>query len=188
MDRQKIQKLQNQIWTTRISRVNAERRLVKKENFIQFINIYYSCATIIFSILPAANSTSELGFVTTCMSICLLITILYTSTQRYMDHAREYRTNYTKLQWLEMQLNQENITDETVLDIQKEYCELMDSAWNHTPYDYYCTICESKKEYREAIMTRHICFSYHFGKAWRALLMICLVALPIIVYYYFGVR
>ena len=33
-----IKVLKDQIWTTRVSRINAERRLVKKEKFIQGIN------------------------------------------------------------------------------------------------------------------------------------------------------
>ena len=48
---EKYKDLSDQIWTTRISRVNAEKRLVNKEAFFQGINIYYSCVTIIFSIL-----------------------------------------------------------------------------------------------------------------------------------------
>ena len=51
MDKEKIKQLQDQIWTTRISRVNAEKRMVNKNGFIQGINVYYSCVTIIFSIL-----------------------------------------------------------------------------------------------------------------------------------------
>ena len=53
-----IKRLKDQIWTTRVSRINAERRLINKEKFIQAINIYYSCVTIIFSILSINNSKS----------------------------------------------------------------------------------------------------------------------------------
>lgn len=47
MDKEKIKQLQDQIWTTRISRVNAEKRMVNKNGFIQGINVYYSCVTIV---------------------------------------------------------------------------------------------------------------------------------------------
>ena len=30
-----IKRLKDQIWTTRVSRINAERRLINKEKFIQ---------------------------------------------------------------------------------------------------------------------------------------------------------
>ena len=53
--------LANQIWTTRVSRVNAEKRLINKESFFQAINIYYSCLTIIFSILTLLNGNEKNG-------------------------------------------------------------------------------------------------------------------------------
>jgi len=37
---EKKKTLANQIWTTRVSRVNAEKRLINKESFFQAINIY----------------------------------------------------------------------------------------------------------------------------------------------------
>ena len=130
-----IQVLKDQIWTTRVSRINAERRLVKKEKFIQGINIYYSCVTIIFSILSLINGDNNLSLITTFMSICLLVTILYLNAERYMDHARDYRSNYTALHKLEMRLEKSGITPKEIEEIRLEYCDLLDSAWNHTTYD-----------------------------------------------------
>ena len=61
MDKEKIKKLRDQIWTTRVSRVNAEKRLVNKNSFIQGINIYYSCVTILFSILALINNDKHVS-------------------------------------------------------------------------------------------------------------------------------
>ena len=57
----KYKDLPDQIWTTRISRVNAEKRLINKEAFFQAINIYYSCVTIIFSILTLLDNNEKLS-------------------------------------------------------------------------------------------------------------------------------
>ena len=35
------QKLEDQIWFTRVSRTKAENRLIEKEHFAQFINIIH---------------------------------------------------------------------------------------------------------------------------------------------------
>lgn len=94
----KYKDLSDQIWTTRISRVNAEKRLINKEAFFQGINIYYSCVTIIFSILTLLNKNEKLSLMTVFMTISLLIVILYLNGQKYLEHAREYRKNYTELQ------------------------------------------------------------------------------------------
>ena len=96
MDKEKIKQLKDQIWTTRISRVNAEKRMVNKNGFIQGINIYYSCVTIMFSILSLINNDNKLGLVTTFMTIAVLIAVLYLNSLRYTEIAREYRKNYTK--------------------------------------------------------------------------------------------
>lgn len=135
-----IKRLKDQIWTTRVSRINAERRLINKEKFIQAINIYYSCVTIIFSILSINNDDNQLSLITTFMSICLLVTILYLNSQRYMEFARDFRTNYTSLQKLEMLLDNEDILPQRIEEIQMEYCNLMDSACNHIQYDYYSSV------------------------------------------------
>ena len=77
MDNLKINKLKDQIWVTRISRVNAEARLQNKEKFVQGINVYYSCVTIVYSILSYVNHDDSLSLVTIFMTISLLITIMH---------------------------------------------------------------------------------------------------------------
>ena len=42
LDEQQIAEFGNQIWCTRVSRVNAEKRLKHKEAFAEGLNIYYS--------------------------------------------------------------------------------------------------------------------------------------------------
>ena len=91
----KYKDLSDQIWTTRISRVNAEKRLIDKESFFQAINIYYSCVTIIFSILALLNNNEKLSLMTVFMTISLLVAILHLNGQKYLKQAREYRKNYT---------------------------------------------------------------------------------------------
>ncbi len=182
-----VNALKDQIWTTRVSRINAERRLVKKERFIQAINIYYSCVTIIFSILSIKNDDNQLSLVTTFMSICLLVTILYLNAQRYTEHARDYRSNYTSIHRLEMRLENENIDASQVEEIRLEYCDLMDSAWNHIPYDYYCTVYQSSGDYRTSRWKKNVIAGFLWGKTWRAAVMISLLLLPIVVYYLCGV-
>lgn len=101
---EKYKGLADQIWTTRVSRVNAEKRLIAKESFAQGVNIYYSCVTIIFSILSLVHKDDKLSLMTVFMTISLLIVILYLNNQKYLEHAREYRKNYTALQKLEFEL------------------------------------------------------------------------------------
>lgn len=181
------QVLKDQIWTTRVSRINAERRLIRKEKFIQGINIYYSCATFIFSILSLINGDNNLSLITTFMSICLLVTILHLNAERHLDHARGYRRNYTALHKLEMRLENTSITPEEIEKIRLKYCNILDSAWNHTPYDYYCAVFQSSGDYRTKHWKSTVLAGFYWGKFWRSVVMTALLALPIVMYYWRGV-
>ena len=182
MDNEEIKKIRDQIWTTRISRVNAEKRLLNKNSFVQGINIYYSCITIIFSILSVIYNDNALSLITTFMTIALLVGVLYLNSLRYVDLARDYRTNYTQLHKLEFELDDSQLTDERIKQIKNQYCELLDSSCNHISYDYYCTVHGSKGDYREANWKR-VRRYYYWGFSWRLLVKVFIVLLPIAVYF-----
>lgn len=174
--------LKNQIWTTRISRVNAEKRLVKKESFCQGINVYYSCATIIFSILSLLKHDDTLSLMTIFMTISLLIVILYLNSQKYLENAREYRKNYTQLQMLEFKIRhiKEN-EDEKLEKIEEKYCELLGLTNNHIEYDYYCTVYNSNDEYKNK-KWHAIRLRFYFNWGWRFIVKITLLILPFVIY------
>ena len=184
---EKNKTLANQIWTTRVSRVNAEKRLINKESFFQAINIYYSCLTIIFSILTLLNGNEKngdekLSLLTVLMSISLLIVILYLNGQKYFEHAREYRINYTELQRLEFDLEHVDENDqESIRKIYMKYCDLLDSSSNHISYDYYATVHGSSGEYHEK-RWHSVCRKYYWNVFWRFLLKSCIIILPLALY------
>ena len=178
----KYKTLPDQIWTTRISRVNAEKRLINKESFFQAINIYYSCLTIIFSILALVNEDEKLSLMTVFMTISLLVVILYLNGQRYLEHAIEYRKNYTELQKLEFDLK--SICDDDVESIKRiytKYCDLLESSSNHISYDYYTTVHGSSGEYREN-RWKNVRVIYYWNVCWRLLLKAGVIILPVVLY------
>lgn len=184
---EKYKDLSDQIWTTRISRVNAEKRLINKEAFFQGINIYYSCVTIIFSILTLLNKNEKLSLMTVFMTISLLIVILYLNGQKYLEYAREYRKNYTELQKLEFELkNIESDDVELFKNIYNRYCDLLDSSSNHISFDYYETVHGSSGEYRNRKWKNVRC-KYYYNVIWRVLLKICVILLPVVLYWICGV-
>lgn len=182
MDKEMIQKLNDQIWTTRISRVNAEKRLIQKEGFFQAINIYYSCLTIIFSILSFVNRDDKLSLMTVFMTISLLIAILYLNGQKYLEHAREYRKNYSELQKLEFELKHVAENDEeAVRKIEERYCDLIDSSSNHITYDYYKTVYGSTGTYHEQ-RWKGIRANYYWNEIWRMFVKVFVLILPILLF------
>jgi hypothetical protein len=104
-----------------------------------------------------------------------------------MEHARDYRSNYTALHKLEMQLENESITPEKVEEIRLKYCDLLDTAWNHVQYDYYCTVYQSTGEYQKKRWKVKVVAGFFWGKVWRAMVMMALLIIPIAVYFLCGV-
>lgn len=183
----KYKELPDQIWTTRISRVNAEKRLIKKEAFFQGINIYYSCLTIIFSILALINKDDILSLMTVLMTISLSIVILYLNGQNYLEHAREYRKNYTELQKLEFDFRSIDENDiGAIKEVYSKYCELLDSNSNHISFDYYKTVYDSSGTYREK-RWKDVRVKFYWNVIWRDMLKLCVIALPVILYVVCGV-
>lgn len=180
---EKYKGLADQIWTTRVSRVNAEKRLIAKESFAQGVNIYYSCVTIIFSILSLVHKDDKLSLMTVFMTISLLIVILYLNNQKYLEHAREYRKNYTALQKLEFELEGiENEDFENIKKVASEYCNLMDSSSNHISFDYYETVHGSTGDYRNKNW-KNVRDKYYFNQAWRWGVKVGVLLLPIVLYF-----
>ena len=178
----KYKTLSNQIWTTRISRVNAEKRLINKESFFQAINIYYSCFTIIFSILAFVKEDDNLSLMTFFMTTSLLVVILYLNGQRYLELARDYRKNYTELQKLEFDLKYIRDDDiEAVKKIYTKYCDLLCSSNNHISFDYYETVHGSSGEYRKN-RWKKVRLKYYWNVGWRLLLKLGVVLLPVVGY------
>lgn len=164
MDSEKYKEnLLERIWFTRTSRIHSEKRLMDKEDFYQFLNVYYSLITIILSILAYIWKCDTLSLLTIFMTISLLVAILYLNSQKYLEHAKEFRKNYTALQDLEFQLQHSSHQDtETIREIEKQYCCLLDSSNNHSSFDYYCAAHESKGEYRQKHYSKYISRRYWF--------------------------
>ena len=174
--------LADQIWTTRVSRVNAEKRLIKKESFFQGINLYYSCLTIIFSILAYIKMNDKLSLMTVFMTIFLFSAILYLNGQKYLEHAREYRKNHTELQKLEIDMKfVEEGDKESIKTIYMKYCDLLDLSNNHISFDYYETVHGSSGEYREK-RWKSVRGIYYWNVGWRVLLKGSIIILPIVLY------
>lgn len=174
-------KLKDTIWTTRISRVNAESRLLRKNSFIQGVNIYYSCVTIIFSILTLIENNYALSLITVFMTISLLVTILYLNSLKYSECAKDYRSNYTMLYKLELELSRD-ISEERIRQIEIEYCDLLDTSCNHIAFDYYCTMYGANDEFRKN-KWNSIRHKYYFGIIWRFIVKVLVLLLPIALYF-----
>lgn len=129
-------KLRDQIWMTRICRINAEKRLMEKDHFVEIINIYYSLCTTILSVILLQCQSNKLNNLVVAMSIVTLVSVLYIKGLRYAERAGSFRQNYTELQKLEIELSVEGLTDTEIKTIGLQYCDLLAKGENHSSFDY----------------------------------------------------
>ena len=133
------------------------------------------------------NKNEKLSLMTVFMTISLLIVILYLNGQKYSEQAREYRKNYTELQKLEFELNNIDGDDvDLIKNIYNRYCDLLDSSSNHISFDYYGTVHGSSGEYKSK-KWRNVRCRYYYNVIWRFVLKICVIVLPVGLYWICGV-
>ena len=150
-----------------------------KESFAENINIYYSCLIVLYSIIPFVFPAKYISIINLVLTVLLTISIVYIKSLKYKERARDYRKNYTDLQKLEFRLSHE-IADEELKSIENEYCDLLASAENHIPFDYYKTIMESRGSFQTDHLSKTITRKYYWGCIWRILIKFCIVLLPLI--------
>ena len=173
-------KLAEQIWFTRVSRAKAETRLINKEHYIQFINIYYSLFSVIFSIIALLKHDDQMSLFTIIITICLLVSIMYLNGQKYLSQATDYRNNYTQLQKLEMELEDPKCD---IKEIQTKYCELLKTSSNHIEYDYLSAIENASNEYKEKKNWKEKKIYFLFGRGWRFIVKLFFILVPIALLY-----
>lgn len=170
-----IENFKNQVYTTRKARINASERLMKKEGFIQGINIYYSCILIAFSIYGLKNQSYILSLLSTIASISLTLSLLYVGAQKYSERAADLKKNYIQLQELYFKI--EGITEETpeLIKYREEYIELLNNSENHSELDYLkAQISLEKASVKNTLR-------YYSVIAWYWFLKMLMIVVPIIV-------
>jgi len=134
------QRLDDRIWITRKSRINASERLLKTANFINFVNVYYSIFLILLSLIsisPYVDNSGILSYVSLAGSITLTISIVYASSLGYKERSAALKQNYIALQSLLNGLQFINGDDEKEIQrIQQDYNELLNNVENHKVIDY----------------------------------------------------
>ncbi|MDE6732162.1 MAG: SLATT domain-containing protein, partial [Oscillospiraceae bacterium] len=144
---------------------------------------YYSCFTIIFSLISYVLDNDRLSLISLIMTISLLVVILFFNSMKYKGIARQFRENYTQLQKIEFELqflSKDNLAE--VRELQIRYCDLMNAYNNHISFDYYCAVAEFDKEDKDKVWKK-IQTKYYWGCIWRALVKILIIVFPIVLYF-----
>ena len=125
---------------SRLSHIEAERRLVRYDILAKRANIYYACWTVLFSLLSFCFPEFRLvSFLAIALAVMLTIVTVFASLQDYGSRAFEMRSSYLEMQklWLELDdvLEDEDI-DKRADRIGQEYVSILRRTENHTVTDF----------------------------------------------------
>lgn len=133
-----LQELERVVDFTRRARMEASDRLISSERFIQNINIYYSCFTVILSILCLFDNNIVLTIISTILTSILAISIVFLNAQHYGERAQQFHDNFLELYQLlfEIRTAIRKKDYEKTPKLEVRYIELLKSIENHTQQDF----------------------------------------------------
>jgi len=133
-----LHELERVVDFTRRARIEASDRLISSERFIQNINIYYSCFTVILSILCLLDNSPVLSIISTLLTSILAISIVFLNAQHYGDRTQRFHDNFLELYHLLFDVRAAIRSREYTHthDLEAHYIELLKSIENHTQQDF----------------------------------------------------
>ena len=176
------QQLDDKLWITRKSRINASERLLRAANFIDFTNVYYSIFLILLSLIsisPYTDNSGMLSYVSLAGSITLTISIVYAASLGYKERSTALKQNYIALQGLMDRLKFIDDNDKNGIKVvQQEYNELLNNVENHKNIDYLKLLRTGNVEDKSMTIGNWCYFLgyYLWNFIWKAALVITPVA------------
>lgn len=168
--------LRTTVSKTRINRINAATRLLSTENFLQGINIYYSCFSAIISILSLLSEDRVLSVWSAILTVILAISIVYLNAQKYGSRSQELKNNYIELHKLLFDIGEAEATNNTtcIHELHERYYKLLQTSENHNRIDD----LNRKKSYGSLTKSEKI--EYYCELVIHKLLHLLLILFPVI--------
>jgi ABC-type transport system involved in cytochrome bd biosynthesis fused ATPase/permease subunit len=149
--------LKKRIRSTRKSRIEASKRLRRKNSFYEKVTHFYSLVVLILSVwfLNQSGDSGQLaGKVLLVLSLSLTYFTMFLSLRNYKERAGNFESNYQQLDVLINKIDrlfasEKELTLETLKGYQREYEKLIIGNENHQNIDYY--MCD-KEKYKLEIM------------------------------------
>ncbi|WP_158310585.1 SLATT domain-containing protein [Anoxybacillus flavithermus] len=152
--------LKRRIKGTRHSRIEASKRLRRKNSYYEKITNFYSLIVLILSVW-FLNQSGEMGLLAAKILLVLSLSLTYftmfINAKNYKERAGNFETNYQQLDVLTNKLDrfeasQEVLTENKLKEFQREYEKLIIGKENHLNIDFYMSTPEKQKEFKEEII------------------------------------
>lgn len=133
-----MESLQNKIWITRKSRIEASERLLRNDFHSHIIINLYATFVLIISIYDLYSTKIDLSLLAVIGSILVLITSIFISSKNFKERSNYLKTCYIKLDKLQSKINylSEQEKKSKMLEISEEYNDILLNSENHLHVDF----------------------------------------------------
>lgn len=145
---EKVENLKQKIWITRKSRINAEKRLIRQEKLIQYLNIWYAILLSLISLYSLVyNVNKNISIISVVLSFGITMVSIYFSNQNLSIRAENMKKNYINLQSLNFEIDSEEyINNKKLKEFQDKYIKILNDCENHENIDYYEVMKDDDKK------------------------------------------
>ncbi len=135
----KMGKLSDKIWTTRKTRIYAEKRLLFNEKISNIVMIWYSLCLVFVSIWSLIHSSQFINIMLLSSSIAILVVSVFLYSQKYSERAVQMRQCYIRLDELAAKSEIAELNNEiaSAQNIHETYSDVLSNIENHIDYDYH---------------------------------------------------
>lgn len=184
------------IWWTRKSKIQAEKRLLSNAFQAQVVLLWYSFAGVAASVyyLKFSSSDSDMsGIAWVVYSVLALCMSGFINGLSFKQRAGLIKECYETLNDVYQRCKNfegENTANVTLEEISAEYDQILGVCENHLTIDYYLALCETylttPEENRNKLDKKPtpfiwICAAWHIAKRW--LMMALFYLLPVLVFF-----
>ena len=155
-----LRDLKRRLKATRKGRIEASKRLRKKNDFFEKVTYFYSLVVLILSVWflnksgDHANTANKILLV---LSLSLTYFTMFISMKNYKERAGNFENNYQQLDVLNNKIDRffasgNGLGLEKIKEFQREYEKLIIGKENHLNIDFYISTEDNKKTFNSDIM------------------------------------
>ena len=151
--------LKRRLKATRKGRIEASKRLRKKNDFFEKITYFYSLIVLVLSVWflnESEDSSGNINKVLLVLSLSLTYFTMFINMRNYKERASNFEANYQQLDVLNNKIdrfiaNKSVLNIEKLKEFQREYERLIIGKENHLNIDYYISTEENKMKFSNEI-------------------------------------
>lgn len=156
--------MKKRLKATRKARIEASKRLRKKNDFFEKVTYFYSLVILILSVWflnKSGGVASIANKILLVLSLSLTYFTMFISMKNYKERAGNFETNYQQLDVLNNKIDRfgasgYDLDIEKIKEFQREYEKLNIGKENHINIDYYISTEDNQSKFKKKLSNINI--------------------------------